>query len=83
MKTNYFLFLLLASFFLNAQNKITFDYDDAGNQYKRELCLSCSDPRYKTIKPKEIKALKEGLRKILSARCHFLLSQSSKRRIVS
>lgn len=59
MKTNYFLFLLLASFFLNAQDKITFDYDDAGNQTVRELCLSCTKANNKTAAPKEITALKE------------------------
>lgn len=48
------------SLFGNAQtNKIIFEYDTAGNQTKRELCLSCDNPNYKTAAPKEIAALKE------------------------
>lgn len=39
--------------------KITFDYDAAGNQILRELCISCTKPGYKTKKPKEIVALQE------------------------
>lgn len=57
---NYLLLLFLgASLFTKAQDKITFDYDDAGNQIKRELCLSCNKANYKTKVPKEIVALKE------------------------
>ncbi len=39
-------------------DKINFDYDTAGNQTKRELCLNCANNGYKTA-PKEIAALKE------------------------
>jgi hypothetical protein len=44
-----------------AQDKIIFGYDDAGNQIKRELCLStnCNGSNYKTKPPVEIAALKE------------------------
>ncbi|MFV5701597.1 T9SS type A sorting domain-containing protein [Flavobacterium sp. XS2P12] len=62
---NYILVLFLGfSLFAEAQNKITFDYDMAGNQIKRELCLSCTNPNYKIAVPKEITALqKEDLQK--------------------
>lgn len=59
---NYLLLLFLGlSLFAEAQNpdKITFDYDTAGNQTIRELCLSCTKAGYKTANPKEITALKE------------------------
>jgi hypothetical protein len=58
---NYILVLFLGvSLFAKAQNdKITFDYDQAGNQIKRELCLSCTKAGYKTKAPKEITALQE------------------------
>jgi hypothetical protein len=57
---NYLLLLFLGfSLFVKAQDKITFDYDAAGNQIKRELCLSCNKAGYKTKAPKEIAALQE------------------------
>lgn len=59
---NYVLLLFLGiSLFAKAQapNKITFDYDNAGNQTIRKLCLSCTDANYKTKDVKEIVALKE------------------------
>lgn len=57
---NYLLLLFLGfSLFIKAQDKITFDYDNAGNQIKRELCLSCSNPNYKTKFIKEVTALQE------------------------
>ena len=52
------LLLLLASLMCNAQDKITFTYDSAGNQIKRELCLGCTSKTSNAI-PKEIMALKE------------------------
>lgn len=57
----YYVLLLLAfSLAATAQdNKITFDYDNAGNQTKRELCLSCTKANYKTTAPKEVVALVE------------------------
>lgn len=61
MKKNYFLSicLFLLSFFASAQDKITFTYDVAGNQIKRELCINCPIGTGKTSndKPKEIVAL--------------------------
>jgi Secretion system C-terminal sorting domain len=59
MKKYLLLLFLVFSLFVKAQDKITFDYDDAGNQIKRELCLSCTKANYKTKAPKEIIALKE------------------------
>jgi len=59
---NYILLLFLGfTLFAQAQtpNKITFDYDNAGNQTIRKLCLSCTDANYKTKEVKEIVALKE------------------------
>ncbi len=59
---NYLLGLLLGSSLISqAQDKIIFDYDAAGNQINRELCLSinCNKPEYKTTAPKEIDALKD------------------------
>lgn len=35
------LLLILCSIICNAQNKILFSYDSAGNQVKRELCVNC------------------------------------------
>jgi Secretion system C-terminal sorting domain len=40
-------------------DKITFDYDNAGNQTKRELCLSCTKANYKTKAPIEVVTLVE------------------------
>jgi hypothetical protein len=59
MKNYLLLLFLMFTFFVNAQDKITFDYDAAGNQIKRELCLNCNKAGYKTIDPKEIAALQE------------------------
>ena len=59
---NYILLLFLGfTLFSQAQapNKITFDYDNAGNQTIRKLCLSCTDANYKTKEVKEIVTLKE------------------------
>jgi hypothetical protein len=52
---NYLLLLFLGfSIFAEAQDKITFDYDAAGNQIVRELCLSCNKAGYKTKATKEV-----------------------------
>ena len=58
---NYLLLLFLGfSLFIKAQdNKITFDYDNAGNQTIRELCISCNKPNHKTKAPIPIAALQE------------------------
>ena len=56
----YLLFLFLGfSVFSRAQDKINFDYDAAGNQIKRELCLQCTDPNNKPGAIKEIADLQE------------------------
>jgi Secretion system C-terminal sorting domain len=56
------LIFALVSVKFNAQNKILFEYDKAGNQVKRSLCLNC-DPILGKI-TKEISALqKDDLQK--------------------
>lgn len=58
MKRIVVLILLGISAFSNAQQKLTFNYDSAGNQIVRELCLSGCDPLAKQTKElKEIEAL--------------------------
>jgi hypothetical protein len=45
-----------------AQQKITFEYDKAGNQTYRKLCINCTNKKSKVIikeTPKEIAALTE------------------------
>jgi Secretion system C-terminal sorting domain len=55
MKYVYFFLLLLSCFYANAQDKIVFTYDTAGNQTLRELCISCTNPNAKYIKdPKQL-----------------------------
>ena len=55
------LLLFLCGIMCNAQDKILFSYDNAGNQIKRELCINCPSGTGKTtnVKPKEIIALTE------------------------
>ena len=55
----YILLLLACSLMAKAQDKVTFDYDSAGNQIKRELCINCTNPTYKMAKPEEVVALVE------------------------
>lgn len=60
MKKYLLLLFLGFSLFAEAQdNKITFDYDNAGNQIRRELCLSCNKANSKTSGPKEVAAIQE------------------------
>ena len=59
-----YLLLLFLGFTLLSQaqppsNKLVFEYDGAGNQVKRYLCLGCSSTTGKKANPKEIIALKE------------------------
>lgn len=42
-----------------AQDKITFSYDDAGNQIQRVLCLNCLTSKMAEKKTKEITALED------------------------
>jgi hypothetical protein len=48
--------VILTTYATSAQNKIVFAYDAAGNQVKRELCISCPATTGKSIQ--EIEALK-------------------------
>jgi hypothetical protein len=50
--------LLAFSLIGAAQQKITFEYDKAGNQTYRKLCLTCTNKKSKDV-PKEIEALTE------------------------
>ncbi|UTN05116.1 T9SS type A sorting domain-containing protein [Flavobacterium bizetiae] len=63
MKKNLLIILLLFSFSVNAQQKLIFNYDQAGNQIIRELCLSGCSSSAKQVKEntevKEIEALAE------------------------
>ncbi|WP_395057921.1 T9SS type A sorting domain-containing protein [Flavobacterium sp.] len=57
MKKNLTLLLFLIGFICNAQ-KISFDYDEAGNQIQRWLCSNCHDKNSGET-PKEIADLKQ------------------------
>lgn len=60
MKVILSFFIVLSCFAANAQTKLTFSYDAAGNQILRELCLSGCSPTAKSAKAvKEIEALTE------------------------
>jgi hypothetical protein len=50
--------LLGFSLMTTAQQKITFEYDKAGNQTNRKLCLNCTNKKSKEG-PKEIAAITE------------------------
>ncbi len=67
MKNGYLLLLFaLLSVKLTAQNKVLFEYDNAGNQIKRTLCLNCDPALGKTSK--EIADLqKEDLKQFFSS----------------
>lgn len=67
MKNQLLLLFLAFTLWAKAQdNKIIFDYDLAGNQINRELCLNCTKPNYKTTDVKEIATLvEEDLQKFL------------------
>jgi Secretion system C-terminal sorting domain len=51
------LLLLFTGLHLNAQNKLLFEYDIAGNQVKRTLCINCDPASGKTTE--EIADLKK------------------------
>lgn len=61
MKKFILLLFLGLSLFARSQavNKIIFEYDAAGNQVKRELCLSCNSANYRAAAPKEVIAIQE------------------------
>jgi hypothetical protein len=54
MKKQLLLLFLCFSVYTIAQDKITFDYDTAGNQIKRELCINCSTSSYKSTSTEEV-----------------------------
>ena len=62
MKNLFTLLLLLFSFIIQAQvaDRITFSYDDAGNQIQRKLCINCITSKMSNESIKEITALEEG-----------------------
>jgi len=55
-------FLLLCSYISQAQvaDRITFSYDNAGNQIQRLLCINCTTSKMSNESIKEITALEEG-----------------------
>lgn len=58
MKKLLLLISLIACWAAFAQQKLTFDYDRAGNQILRELCLSgCTPQRSEEAKPIKVEAL--------------------------
>jgi hypothetical protein len=60
MKKIFILSLLFYSFICQAQDRITFSYDDAGNQIQRLLYFDSSISKMTTEKVKEITALEEN-----------------------
>jgi hypothetical protein len=59
MKHYVLVVMILFSIVIQAQQKITFTYDSAGNQTKRELCLKCTAKKANATPPKEIAAVTE------------------------
>lgn len=57
MKHYLLLLAILFSLTTHAQTKLTFEYDAAGNQIKRVLCLNCSSTTAKGVPINEIEAL--------------------------
>jgi hypothetical protein len=57
---NYLFFIFLGTFFSSSgQSKIIFSYDTAGNQIKRELCISGCLSSKQSNPPKELASLTE------------------------
>jgi len=56
MRKKLLIVFLFFCFAVTAQTKVTFNYDSAGNQIKRELCLNCASKKVDDL-PKEIAAL--------------------------
>jgi hypothetical protein len=57
MNKLYAILFLLSIFGVNAQTKLTFSYDAAGNQINRILCINCTSKSVKEVK--EIEAVTE------------------------
>lgn len=66
MNKTFTFLLLIFGFVCQAQNRITFSYDNAGNQIKRQLCINCLTSKMTDEKTKEITALEEDLLKFSS-----------------
>lgn len=60
MKKLIFFLLFLCCSISQAQDRITFSYDDAGNQIQRLLCINCSTSKLVNENAKEITALVDG-----------------------
>ncbi|MEN9907651.1 MAG: hypothetical protein RLZZ540_792 [Bacteroidota bacterium] len=56
----FLLFLCCSISQAQVADRITFSYDDAGNQIQRLLCINCSTSKMIDEKTKEITALEEG-----------------------
>ena len=60
MKYYLLLLIITCSLAIHAQTqKITFSYDNAGNQTIRELCLNCTAKKSNVTPPKEVAAITE------------------------
>lgn len=60
----YLLFILITfSLAIQAQTKITFTYDSAGNQTNRVLCLTCTSKKSDEITKETVAAKEEDLQK--------------------
>ncbi len=59
MKKIILLLFLFIGLLTKAQEKITFDYDNAGNQIKRQICLSCKKASADTKVLKEVAELQD------------------------
>jgi hypothetical protein len=55
---HYLVLLCIGFSFIVSAQKISFEYDGAGNQINRTLCLTCTGKKT-TVLPKEIVAIKE------------------------
>lgn len=60
MKQLTLLFLFGFSILVNSQDKIKFEYDSAGNQIQRQLCINCNSSKSAIKSNKEIAAFNEA-----------------------
>jgi len=81
MKKYLLIVLFVLCFSANAQTKLTFSYDAAGNQITRILCINCLSKSVEEIK--EIEAItQDDLLQFSEKDFISYLSQSRKRKIV-